>query len=117
MTEREPHLDAAIEMLMADDPWFEDRTDDIFLNDESGPYWDEFEYEDSYDYEAERKIEEDDRFFERWGYFPDDETPEEAALRAESEEQDQLLRDINYASQEGASSSLGALLYAAFTAK
>ncbi len=78
------------------------------------------DYDDHYSYEDEerdRKLEEDDRFFDRWGYYPDEETAEEADLRIELEEQDLALRDINYQSQEGASTSLGAILYEALTAK
>jgi hypothetical protein len=96
------------------------------LNDSTSEEWDydvSDDYDDSFDedewdrYEIDHKLEEDDRFFERWGYYPDDETPEEAALRAELEEQEHLLSEINSQGKQGGTTKLGVLIYEAFTTK
>jgi len=102
--------------LLDEDPWIEERMDDHFdMSDDyaDDPYNDEYENEWERDYKADQ----DDRFFDRWGYYPDEETEEEAESRIAAEEQDRILQDLNYQSLEGATTDLAAKIFEVLTAK
>lgn len=81
---------------------------------------DPYEYEDYDDYERHvnyEQLEREDRFFERWGYYPDEETEEQAIAREAQEILDRALEDLHIQSLEGATTSVGQIILEAITKK
>lgn len=75
-------------------------------------------YTDDYfdhQYELDRLEEIEDRFFDRWGYYPDEETEEQKDTRLALEEQEKVLESISQEFRMNSSVTLGPLIFEAFT--